>query len=180
MVQLFSSFSIGLSCLYCVGFFFFFGKCEFTHLIALRLKESHVKLGIRNYFGCFNDLTFQKQVGYHWKENNTYLFWGQKQVGKDGTTQFYLTFHRKDRISLSNQLSMSDSELSIIIKIAFFIDEKNCKPIFISLKCLNELTRMEVMCSLEGAGRHTGYTFIKVGTHTHMYIHNTLSTQCSL
>lgn len=88
MVQLLSNFSISLSCLYCV---FFFDKCEFTHMIALRIKESCVKLGIRNYFGCCNDLTFQKQVGYHWKENNTYLFWGQKQVGKDCPTQFYLT-----------------------------------------------------------------------------------------
>lgn len=60
-------------------------------MIALRIKESCVKLGIRNYFGCCNDLTFPKQVGYRRKENNTYLFWGQKQVGKDCPTQFYLT-----------------------------------------------------------------------------------------
>ena len=60
----FQVFSIDLSCLYCV----FFDKCEFTHMIALRIKESCVKLGIRNYFGCFNDLTFQKQINYHGKK----------------------------------------------------------------------------------------------------------------
>lgn len=120
---------IGLSCLYCV------------FLISVNLphdsfeNQSHVKLTL-NYFGCCNDLTFPKQVGYKLERKIIHIYFGDRNRLEKIVYSVLSNFHRKDRISLSNQLSMSDSEFSIIFKELPSLLMKNCQTHFHFLKML--------------------------------------------
>lgn len=114
-----------------------FDKWGLTHMIALRIKESCVwNLAFETILDAVMTPTFPKQVGYRWKKIIHIYFGYRNRLEKDYLSPVLSNFHRKDRNFFKQSTSMSDSEFSIIFLNCLLYWWKNCKPIFISLRCL--------------------------------------------